>query len=139
MNITLVIVTDMYLPNRDIKSEVDCVANLKWVRGNVSTKKHMTYRCLLANSGNVLERLLVALLSLLSLICGYVACKYNEGRFIEKGVHLEHIRPPLPATFFESSFFSSFAFFLASNSFCCCSILCSFHLLLICKCEMVQL
>lgn len=41
------------------------------------------------------------------------------------------------AFFLAFSLASSLAFLLSSSSFCCCSILCSFHFLVICKCETV--
>lgn len=50
----------------------------------------MTHRCLLANCGNVLERLLVALFSFVSFLCGKQYFKYNEEHKLKKkSVNLE--------------------------------------------------
>lgn len=45
------------------------------------SESKMTHRCLLANSGNVLERLLVALFGLLSFLCRN-QIKYSEERYV---------------------------------------------------------
>lgn len=97
----------------------------------------MTHHCLLANRGNVLQRLLVAHFHYFSFLCRNE--HWNTIRHVLLNCVDEKSRQILlPAAFLAFSLASSLAFLLASTSFCCCSILSSFHRLLICKQETVS-
>lgn len=70
----------------------ECKAYLRQHGGNGRTRVQMTHRCLLANSGNILKRLLVALFSLVSFVCRNQ--KWNSiGTNTLKTVHLVQGRP----------------------------------------------
>lgn len=127
----------IFFPDRSSKRRADSVLSpvLKRHKRNYMTWVQMTHRCLLANRGNVQQRLLVAHFHYFSFLCRNE--HWNTIRHVLLNCVDEKSRL-LPAAFLAFSLASSLDFLLASISFFCCSILSSFHRLLICKPETVS-